>query len=87
MGSHQLQLLHPAILTLPLKLWKQSGCASQPALSVTSSGTGCPGLKRGKKKKERPHYVVGNPYEIKCYELPIAQHPIFLTYPVSHIVF
>lgn len=65
MGRWGLGLLHPAVLTLPLNLGKPNGYTSQPALSVTSSGTNCPGLKMEKKKrkeKESPHYMVGNPH-------------------------
>lgn len=62
MGSWGPGLLHPAVLTLPLNLGKQNGYTSQAALSVTSSGTNCPGLKKKKKKKESPHYMVGNPH-------------------------
>lgn len=53
-------LLHSAVFTLLLNLRKQNGCSSQPAPSVTSSDTNCPGLKK-KKKRESPHYMVGNP--------------------------
>lgn len=68
-----------------------NGCASLPALSVTSSGTKYPGLKKKKeKRKERKGLIIWLEIlipEIKFYELPIAQHPIFLTFPVSHTVF
>lgn len=63
-----LWLLHPAVLSLPLNLGKQNRWAGPPALSVTSSGMNCPGLKkkkkrkRKKKKKESPHYMVGYPH-------------------------
>lgn len=89
-----LWLLHPAVLSLPLNLGKQNRWAGPPALSVTSSGMNCPGLKKKKKrkrkKKKRKALIIWLDIlipEIKFYELPIAQHPVFLTFPVSHTVF
>lgn len=54
-------LLSPAVFTLLLNLREQHGCNSQPAPSVTSSDTKYPGLNK-KKKRESPHYMVGNPH-------------------------
>lgn len=45
-------------------------------------------IKKGKKKRKA--LIIWLEIlipEIKFYELPIAQHPVFLTFPVSHTVF
>jgi hypothetical protein len=90
-GTVRWELLHLSVLTLLLNLGKPHMVCQLTALSVTSSDTKYPGLqKKQKKRKERKGLIIWLEIlipEIKFYELPIALHPVFLTFPVSHTVF
>lgn len=55
----ELGAVSPSSPHLAIKSGELNGCTRQPALSVTSSALNYPGLK---KKKDHPHYVVGNPH-------------------------
>lgn len=81
----ELGAVSPSSPHLAIKSGELNGCTRQPALSVTSSALNYPGL-----KKKRTILIMWLEIlipEIKFYELRIARHPVFLTFPVSHTVF
>lgn len=87
-GSWERGAASPSSPYPAIKSGEANVCARQFSLSVTSSGLNCPGLKeREKKRKVLIMWLEILIPEIKFYELPIAQHPVFLTFLVSHTVF
>lgn len=88
-GARRCRPCHPAVLILSLNLRSHHVGVPVHLPSPSPHQARSARIKERKKPKERKGLITWLEIltaDIKFYELPIAQHPVFLTSPVSHTV-